>query len=146
MNRKRNIALSLVALIATGVAFAPTQADAQSRRPAPARQEWRVRPLVVRTERESNAFRDWFERSAWRREAGLKANVQRLDESLERLRAKATDNRPGVGRDELKTALDYGRAINTRISRRNNAKVVREWSDLRRTLNALARMYGLRAL
>ncbi|RYG34746.1 hypothetical protein EON81_14710 [bacterium] len=151
MNKTRNTALALVALLAAGLALAPVQAEAQYRRGGKNqgshnRRQIQIRPLVVRTERESNAFRAWFERSDSRRDSNLKTNVQRLDETLERLRDRATDNRPGVGRDELQKALGYARTIDSRIFRARDRAAVREWNDLRRTLNDLARAYGLRVI
>ncbi|RYG46319.1 hypothetical protein EON79_10445 [bacterium] len=151
MNRTKNVALSLAALLAVGLAVLPAQAEAQSRRwgkgqPAQNRRQWQVKPLIVRVERESNSFRAWFERSDSRRDSNLKRDVQRLDESLERLRSRASDNRPGVGREDLQNALRYAQNIDRRIYRSENRKTNREWSDLRRTLGDLARVYGLRGL
>lgn len=138
--------LTLAALLSAGLALTPNQADAQGMRRRPAvRRDWAVRPLVVRTERESNAFRGWFERSAYRKNTNLKRNIQALDENLERLRGEASDSRPGVGRDELNRALGYARVIDRQITPRRKGPIVnREWDDLHRTLNQLARVYGVR--
>lgn len=142
--------LALVATLAAGLALLPSDAQAQRwrrDRPPVARRDWTVRPLVVATERESNAFRAWFERSRFARERALKRNVQQMDEALERLRLRASDGRAGVGRDELNDALREARVIDRQIApRRQGPAVNREWNDLRRTLNDLARVYGVRGV
>lgn len=146
--------LTLIAALAAFATFVPATASAQRggwrndhRRPAQVGKDWTVRPLVVRTERESNAFRAWFERSGSRRDRNLKDNVQKLDEALERLRSRASDGRPGVGKPELQRALNYARAIDRQINRQRQGRVtVREWNDLQRTLNGLARIYDVRGV
>ena len=147
--KTKTFGLALLVALAAGALF-PAEARAQSGRryrPVPVRQDRAVRPLVVRTERESNAFRAWFARSPYRREKALKRNIQNMDESLERLRSRASDGRPGVGRDELNRALNQARVIDVRIAPRRQGYVVnREWNDLRRTLNDLARVYGVRGV
>ncbi len=141
--------LTLIAAFAAVATLVPSTASAQrgwrnDRHPAVARRDWVVRPLVVRTERESNAFRAWFERSSFRRDSGLKRNIQNMDEALERLRSKASDSRPGLGRDELNRALAQARIVDRKVSPRRQGRVAnREWNDLRRTLNDLARVYGV---
>lgn len=148
MTKTKIAALTLTVLSVLGAALAPSDASAQRRVYMPrngVRRDWTVRPLVVRTERESNAFRAWFERSANRRDSVLIRNVQRLDESLERLRDRASDNRRGAGREELQSALTYARIIDRQMNRGTTRRVVvREWTDLRRTLNDLARLYNVR--
>lgn len=149
MNRTKFLGLALLATVAGGTLL-PADAQAQyGRRPGRSVRsaDWIVRPLVNRTERESNAFRAWFERSGSRRDGGLKRNVQRLDEALERLRDRASDGRPGVGRPELERALVAARAVDGQIFRGRQGRVtVREWNDLQRTLNDLARLYRIRGV
>lgn len=151
--------LTLVAALAALVTLVPATASAQFRhrrdpRPMIVRHTWGVRPLVDRAERESNAFRAWFERNYDRRNLGryhdnrwLKGQIQDLDESMERLRSKADDRRPGVGREQLLQALSHARQIDREIRNdRDTRFTVGEWNDLRRTLNDLARLYDVRGV
>ena len=162
MNPTRTIALTLAAVFAAGLTLIPTAAQAQFRtrrgdtysRPYPASRDWVVRPSVVRAERESNAFRAWFERNyarlRLRRDRDdrfLKSDVQSMDEAMERLRGRASDGRPGAGRDELQDALGHARTIDREIFRNRDARFTyREWLDLRDTLNGLARLYDVRGV
>ena len=148
----KSATLTLVAALAALTALMPATASAQrrwrnDRHPAVAQRDWVVRPLVVRSERESNAFRAWIERSPFRRDRGLKRSVQRMDENLEKLRSRASDGRPGIGRDELNRALSAARVVDDKIAPRRQGVVVnREWNDLRRTLDNLARLYNVRGV
>ncbi len=163
MNTSKKIALSLATAVVASVALAPATAEAQVYtrrgdaydRPVPRRGgDWVVRPLVDRAERQSNAFRHWYEKTYSRRHLGrdadardFKHDIQRLDEAMERVRAKADDHRPGIGRDELRTAIVRAREIDREIGRdRDTRFTYREWSDLRDTLNDLARLYDLRGI
>lgn len=175
MNWTKNLAFGLTAVFAAALAFAPATASAQidtrrgeygygrdrdrERDDRPFRWEraardWEVRPSVDRAERQSNAFRAWYERIYSRQHFGrdqgahdYKRDIQRLDRSMERLRHKADDHRPGIGRDELRDALKWGREINREIGIDSDSRFTyREWRDLRDTLNTLADMYQVRGI
>ena len=164
MNRTKTLALSLAALFVAGVALAPSDASAQVRtrrddgyyqdrdyRPL---RDWQVKPLVDRAERESNSFRAWYE-STYRRDRlgrdprarDFKHDIQRMDEAMERLRRKADDRKPGVGREDLQQALGWATEIDREITRdRDTRFTYREWQDLRDALNGLARLYEVRGV
>lgn len=174
MNRTKNLTLGLAAAFAAALALAPATASAQidtrrgdygrgdygrDRDDRPFRwdratRDWEVRPAVDRAERQSNAFRAWYEhiyaREHFGRDPGAhdyKRDIQRLDQSMERLRRKAGDHRPGIGRDELRDALKWGREVNREIGVDSDSRFTyREWRDLRDTLNTLADMYQVRGI
>lgn len=170
MNRTKSFTLGLAALFASSLALAPSTASAQVntrrgdaydrvRDDRPFRwdrpvRDWEVRPSVDRAERQSNAFRAWYEhiyaKEHFGRDPGAhdyKRDIQRLDQSMERLRRKADDHRPGIGRDELRDALKWGREINREIGVDSDSRFTyREWRDLRATLNSLADMYQVRGI
>jgi hypothetical protein len=161
LNTTRNLAITLAAISVAGVTLLPADANAQFRRrspeyrrPVPANRDWVVRPLVNDAERESNSFRAWFERNYSRLHLGrerdsrwLKHEIQEMDESMERLRSRADDNRPGIGREDLVDAIAHARKIDGEILRdRDTRFTYREWTDLRRTLNDLARLYDVRGV
>ncbi len=165
MNRTRTFALSLAALFAAGFALTPTDASAQVRtrrddgyydrgrddRPV---RDWEVRPLVDRAERQSNSFRAWYEHIYAKDRLGhdpyahdFKRDIQHMDEAMERLRRKADDHRPGVGRDELREAIRWGSEIDREVGRNRDTRFTyREWEDLRGTLNDLAHLYDVRGV
>lgn len=165
MNVKKNLTLAIAALAVVGAAL-PSTASAQvdtrrdrwdryDYRPGRGdRRDWVVRPLVVRVERESNSFRAWFEKNYDRRRLGrerdnrwLKNEIQGMDEALERLRSRASDSRPGIGREQLEDALNHARRIDDEIGRdRDTRFTLREWDDLRHSLDDLARLYRVRGL
>lgn len=92
-------------------------------------------------ERESNNFRHDYEE---RRHdpLGIKADVQRMDESLEKVRREA-ENFGGVtgrGADLMRDALDAEDRIDRRF-RNTNDPQRRQWDDLRRLVDRLAREY-----
>ena len=157
-----NVRNGLCLLLALAAAAAALPASAQVRtrrgggeyRPLPPRRDWQVRPAVDRAERQSNAFRHWYEKVYARRgfhrdgdARDFKHDIQDMDEAMERLRHKADDRRPGVGRGELQDALRHARDIDREIGRdRDTRFTYREWQDLRDTLNDLARIYDLRGV
>ncbi len=154
MNNARNLAITLAAVCVASMALLPADANAQfrHRRPeyrVPANRDWVVRPLVNDAERESNSFRAWFERNYSREHLGrdrdnrwLKHEIQSMDEAMERLRARADDNRPGIGREDLVDAISHARRVDDEILKdRDTRFTYGEWTDLRRTLNDLARLY-----
>lgn len=169
MKRTSHFALGLVALLAAGFALAPSSADAQVRtrrddgyyrrsdddfrwdRPV---RDWEVRPMVDRAERQSNAFRAWYEhiyaKDRLRHDPNardFKRDIQHMDEAMERLRRKADDHRPGIGRNELQDALSWAAEINREIGRdRDTRFTYREWEDLRNTLDDLAHLYQVRGV
>lgn len=174
MNRNRKIAVALAAAFVAGVALAPTQAQAQidTRRGDWDRRDrdwdrrdrdwdrndrnrrWSVESQVRQAERQSNAFRAWFERNYSRRRLGrehdnrwLKNEIQNLDEAMERLRGKADDNRPNQGRAQIEDALAHARRIDRELifdRDRDTRFTIPEWVDLRVTLDGLARTYNVR--
>ncbi len=159
MNTTKNLAIALAAISVAGFTLIPTPASAQGwrreyRRPIPVNRDWVVRPLVNDAERESNSFRAWFERDYSRLHLGrerdnrwLKHEIQSMDEAMERLRARADDRRPGIGKEDLIDAIGHARKIDNEIYRdRDTRFTVNEWSDLRRTLNDLARLYNVRGV
>ena len=157
---KLNSTLRAMALLVTlGGAFAlSSDASAQgragqNRRRAPVvRANSQIRTLITRTERESNALRNSFERgynqyNLGRIPAGERAkeNVQQLDQAFERLRDVADDQNVARGRNEMqrvvREAEDVDRIFN---NNRQIASVVRgQWNDLRADINQLARIYGV---
>lgn len=156
MKNARNLAISLAAVCVASVALLPADANAQFwhrrqefRHPVPGNRDWVVRPLVNDAERESNSFRAWFEKNYSREHLGrdrdnrwLKHEIQSMDEAMERLRARADDNRPGIGREDLVDAISHARRVDDEILKdRDTRFTYREWADLRRTLNDLARLY-----
>ncbi len=164
MKRTNSLTLGLAALILAGIALAPTNAAAQVRprrddgyvrrdRDRPTR-GWEVRPMVDRAERQSNAFRAWYEhiyaKDRLRHDPvahDLKRDIQRLDESMERLRRKADDHRPGIGREELRDAVRWGSEIDREIGRHRDTRFTyREWEDLRGTIDDLAHLYEVRGI
>lgn len=126
------------------------------------RRNYNIESLARRTERESNSFRDWFERNNSRRRMGrsqdnrwLKNEIQNLDEALERVRRKADDRRPERGRSDMQDAMEHARRIDRELvvggvlggvlgRDRDTRYTVQEWVDFRRTLDDLARAYGVR--
>ena len=162
MNRTKTLALSLAAPFVAALALVPIDAVAQVRtrrddgyfrwdRPA---RDWEVRPAVDRAERQSNAFRAWYE-STYRRDRmgrdprarDFKRDVQRMDEAMERLRRRADDRKPGIGREDLQEALGWATEIDREIGRdRDTRFTYREWQDLRDTLGGLARLYEVRGV
>jgi len=158
LNTTKNLAFTLIAFCVASVTLLPADANAQFRRrwpeyrrPVPTNRDWVVRPLVNDAERESNSFRAWFERNYSRLHLGrerdsrwLKHEIQEMDEAMERLRARADDHRPGIGREDLVDAIAHARRIDSEILRdRDTRFTYREWTDLRRTLNDLARLYNV---
>ena len=96
---------------------------------------------VAYAERTVNDFRADYEK---RRNdpLGIKADVQRLDEAMERVRREA-ENYGDVtdrGADLLRTALDAEDRIDRRF-RDANDPMNRRWDDIRRKIDRLARVY-----
>lgn len=164
MNTFKHRVLTLAALVAASLALAPSRADAQVdtrrrdryERPLPPRdrRDWVVRPSVDRAERQSNGFRAWFENVYAHRHLGhdpeardFKHEVQHLDEAMERLRSRADDHRPGIGRGELQDAIGHGRTVDRMILDDRRTRFAYDgWADLRATLNELARLYDVRGI
>lgn len=158
MKTKASLGFALLATLVVGGALTPTEAHAQFwriRHHHPVyRSDWTVRPLVDTTERQSNAFRDYFEHHVSDGRMGryhdnqyLKAEIQRMDEAFERLRAKADDHRPGIGVGELQDALRHARLVDREIYFAGDSnRTIREWVDLRTSLNQLADLYQVRGL
>ena len=157
MKTKASLGIAVLATLIAGVALAPTDAQAQFWRPRHRVMYgagWTVRPLVDTTERQSNAFRDFFEHHVADGRMGryhdnqfLKAQIQRMDEAFERLRAKADDHQPGIGVEDLRQALNHARTVDREIYfAGDNNRTIREWSDLRVSLNQLADLYQVRGL
>lgn len=164
MKKTKSLALTLAALIAAGLALAPSDAHAQfDTRRGDARDGDRrsrdqdrrgrdPRDLVYDAERQSNAFRDWFEHNYKKRRLGrdhdnrwLKGEIQGLDETMERLRARVNDR--DRSRDLVQDAMEHARRIDRELILDNDRDTrfsVREWVDLRITLDGLARAYGVR--
>lgn len=155
MKTKASLGLAVLATLLVGATLAPTDAQAQrGRRYGTPRRDWVVRPLVDSAERQSNAFRAYFESHDARGRLGrfhdnkyLKNQIQDMDEAFERLRSKADDRRPGVGKPELQDALRHARMIDREVYfAPDTRKTIREWNDLRITLNSLANLYDVRGL
>ncbi len=157
MKTKVNLGLAVLLTMVGGATLVPTDAQAQFWRPRHRvvyRSDWTVRPLVDTTERQSNAFRDFFEHHVADGRMGryhdnqyLKSQIQEMDEAFERLRSKADDHRPGIGVGDLQNALKHARMVDREIySAGDNNRTIREWSDLRGSLNALADLYQVRGL
>lgn len=70
-----------------------------------------------------------------------------MDEAFEALRAKADDRRPGIGKGELQRALKEARIVDREIDYvPDTPRTIREWNDLRRTLDSLASLYRVRGV
>lgn len=96
---------------------------------------------VAYAERASNDFRHEYEKRKGD-PLGIKADVKELDETLESLRKEA-ESFGGVtdrGRDLMRGALDAEDRIDRRF-RRADDRQARQWSDLRREIDRLARAY-----
>lgn len=110
--------------------------------------------LARRTERESNAFRDWFERNYRSRRLGrsqdnrwLKNEIQQLDEAMERTRRRADDRNPDRGRRDFQDAMDHARRIDRELifdNDRDTRFTNRPWVELRLTMDRLARIWNVR--
>ena len=157
MKTKASIGLAALATLVVSATLAPSEAQAQFWRPRHRvvyAADWQVRPLVDTTERQSNAFRDFFEHHVSDGRMGryhdnqyLKHQIQLMDEAFERLRAKADDHRPGIGVDDLRQALNHARQVDREIYFAGDSnRTIREWSDLRVSLNQLADLYQVRGL
>ena len=165
MNRTKTLALSLATLFVGGLVLAPSPASAQVRtrrddgfyqddydRRAP--RVWEVKTSVDRAERQSNSFRAWYEGTYRRDRLGrdprardFKHDIQRMDEAMERLRRHADDRKPFAGREDLQEALGFATEIDREITRdRDTRFTYREWTDLRDTLDHLARVYEVRGV
>ena len=114
---------------------------------------WRVKTRVAQAEKASNTFRSIFEREmgdyGWGKlkfGADAKLKVRRLDESMERLRRQADDNRPMKGRDEMVAVVSRARAVDAvfRAHPEIAGTTRPRWARLRTQLNGLARSYELR--
>ena len=172
MKYTKNLAIALAALAVAGLSFLPADARAQIDTRRDGDRYDRTRPrnwdrdrddrrgpsvetLARRTERASNAFRDWFERQYRDRRLGrdpdgrsLKAEVQGLDEAMERVRRRA-DGDSTRGRHDFEEAMDHARRIDRALvfeRDRDTRFTTREWIDLRLTLDDLARAYGVRRI
>lgn len=154
MKTKESLGLAVLATLLVGATLTPTDAQAQFRRRHAAHRDWVVRPLVDTAERQSNAFRAYFESHDSSGRLGrfhdnqyLKQQIQGMDEAFERLRSKADDRQPGVGKPDLLEAIRYGRLVNREVYYApDTRKTIREWNDLRVTLNSLANLYGVRGI
>ena len=155
-NGTRLLGIALLAAVVGGTLL-PAKAEAQFRRRRNGdivRADWTVRPLVDAAERQSNAFRQYFENNFAKGRIGryhdnkfLKNHIQRMDEAIERLRSKADDRRPGIGKGELQQALAQARTVDREIYFAGDTrKTIREWTDLRATFNDLARLYRVRGV
>lgn len=169
MKRIHTLAATVAAL-AVSLAFLPTNASAQVRtrrddyrwnRRDRDRRDYDIESLARRTERESNSFRDWFERNYSRRRLGrerdnrwLKNEIQEMDEALERVRRRADNRHPERGRSDMQDAMEHARRIDRELvvdgvlggvgRDRDTRFTVPEWIDFRRTLDDLARAYDVR--
>lgn len=166
MNRTQKTVFSLAAALAVAAVMAPSFASAQvntrrddyrrDRDDRGDRRDYRgsIESLARRTERDSNSFRAWFERNYSRRRLGrerdnrwLKHEIQELDEAMERVRAKADDRNRDRGRRDFENAMDHARRIDRELifdNDRDTRFTVPEWIDFRRTLDDLARAWGVR--
>jgi len=167
MNRIHTLAA--IAALAVGLAVLPSDASAQIRTRRDDdyrwnrrdRRDYNIESLARRTERESNSFRDWFEHNYSRGRLGrsrdnrwLKNEIQNMDEALERVRRRADDRHPERGRSDMEDAMDHARRIDRELVTdtvlgglgrdRQTRNTVPEWIDFRRTLDDLARAYGIR--
>lgn len=178
MKKIKNLGLGLFAFLVAGLAFAPSTASAQV---DTRRGDWRdrnrdwdrdrdrnrgrgrydrdnrygsIESIARRTERESNAFRAWYERNYSRHRLSrsqdnrwLKREIQGLDEAMERVRRRASDNNPNRGRSDFEDAMNHARRIDRELifDRDRDARAtIPEWIDFRVSLDALARAYGVR--
>ncbi|MFI5386006.1 MAG: hypothetical protein ACHQ50_07780 [Fimbriimonadales bacterium] len=107
--------------------------------------------IVYKSERMSNSMRDSFERqmsqndlrsspggqTAWDR-------VQRMDESLEKLRSQAGYFPESVMRESAIETLSLAQQVANSFNRHPNLRylVSDQWDDLQFELNELARYYG----
>jgi hypothetical protein len=166
MNRTRTYIFSLAAALSVAAILAPNLASAQVntrrddyRRDRDDRSDRRdrrdgIETLARRTERDSNSFRAWFERNYSRRRLGrerdnrwLKHEIQELDEAMERVRGKADDRNRDRGLRDFENAMDHARRIDRELifdNDRDTRFTVPEWIQFRRTLDDLARAYGVR--
>lgn len=168
MKYTKNLAVALAAFAVAGLSLFPADAHAQidvrrggdfrydrDRDRRDDRRGPSIETLAKRTERESNAFRDWFERQYRNRRLGrdrdgrsLKAEVQDLDEAMERVRRRA-DGNSTRGRKDFEDAMAHARRIDRELvfeRDRDTRFTTREWIDLRLTLDSLARAYGVRRI
>lgn len=166
MNRTRTFVFSFAAALSVAAILAPSLASAQVntrrddyRRDRDDRDDRRdrresIETLARRTERDSNSFRAWFERNYSRRRLGrerdnrwLKREIQQLDEAMERVRAKADDRNRDRGLRDFEDAMDHARRIDRELifdNDRDTRFTTPEWVQFRRTLDDLARAYGVR--
>ncbi len=97
---------------------------------------------VAYAERAVNDFRASYERRKGD-PLGIKSRVQRLDETMERLRREAeryggpTDR----GSDLVREALDLEDRIDRRLRDERDDPSLRDWDDVRRILDRLAGAY-----
>lgn len=97
---------------------------------------------------------DWDSNFRYSRRYSPKDSVQRLDEALERLRHAVTRDRRDrnwndyrVGRDEMMEVVRAADNVDFYFgrSRGYNSALDREWAQVRRSVDALARFYNVRA-
>ena len=168
--RKDTLAILVAALVAIA-AIAPQDAASQidtrrdTRNSRDRDRDWNwdrdrdargrsIESLAKRTERESNAFRAWFERNYDARRLGrsrdnrwLKNEIQNLDEAMERVRRRADDRRPDRGRKDFEDAMGHARRVDRELifdNDRDTRFTNRPWVELRLTLDRLARVYNVR--
>lgn len=157
MNPNRRRALSMIAatLMLGILAAAPDAAHAQWRRDRedlPIGRDYRVgvQRLVERLERDSNAFRESYEkRERDGRNEGLKRQIQKFDEAAEDLRRNLgrsdywLDSRSQV-QDMIHRARPIDRAM--RDGGRFSPLTEDRWRRTVMELNALALLFGIRGV
>lgn len=154
-------ALALLVAVSGALALSP-DASAQARRwrPAPKRvvvwhPDRNLRTIIDRTERESNALRNSFERDynkyrLNRLPAGERAkeNVQEMDQAFERLRGFADDANPARAREQMRAVVRQSNDVDTIFGNHPEitAFVRGQWRNLREDINRLAHIYGIDGL
>lgn len=98
---------------------------------------------VTYAERLANDFRAAYERRG--DSLGIKRDVQRMDEALERMRgeAEAYGDVTFRGSELLRDALDHAETIDRRLGS-SEGELGERWHDVRRVLDRLAQTYRVR--
>lgn len=151
MNRLTLRALSCVALLG-GLVAVPVTANGQEIIRHVYHNSTNVRAFVHDVERESNSFRELFEKryhnmfiSNFRRSDRVRKAIQDLDKACEVADRKAEFNKPKYARDEVSRIVDKARVVDHMFTDPDQvlATMKPDWADLREAINALAQTYEL---
>lgn len=112
-----------------------------------------VRATIQSVERESNHFRDIFERrydgmftANWRRSDESRKAVQNLDKALEVCEGRnRSGEKPQYLRDDVKKVVERAKVLDRMFRRPDDvlSTMGDEWKDLRSSIDQLAEIYGL---